>query len=333
MSVTIKELADKAKVSIATISRALNNDSKVKPETRALILKLAEELNYKPNILARNFVKKRTNIIGLVLPEVVDEFFSEIIRGVDKIAYSGGYNTMIASSHSERTIAESVYNFMGKGVVDGVIVMAPSVSDKIKEIITNGDIPAVIINSKKENINCDTIGIDNFQGAYSMVDYLINNRGYTRVAHIAGPASNIDAIQRKKAYRKALEDHNLPVRDEWMIASDFTISGGEYACSRLLSLLDKPEVIFAANDMMAIGCYNAAAALGLRVPDDIGIAGFDDIFVSQFLSPRLTTVRVPISELGKSAASLLLDRINEQEISEFKHIRVSTGLVIGNSCK
>ncbi|MGE5681100.1 MAG: LacI family DNA-binding transcriptional regulator, partial [Bacillota bacterium] len=308
-------------------------DNKVKPETRERILNLAKELNYEPNMLARNFVKKKSHIIGLVLPEVADEFFSEIIKGVDKIAYSGGYNTMIAGSHSERTLAESVNNFMKKGVVDGVIVMAPSVSDKIKEIISNGNVPAVIINSKRENINCDTIGIDNFQGAYSMVDYLIKNRGYTKIAHIAGPQSNIDAIQRKRAYRKALEDSGLKVKEDWIIASDFTISGGELACRRLLSLLEKPEVIFAANDMMAIGCYNAIASFGLKIPDDIGVVGFDDIFVSQFLCPRLTTIHVPISELGKNAASLLLGRINNNENPEYQHIRVSTGLVIGNSCK
>ncbi|MGE5498013.1 MAG: LacI family DNA-binding transcriptional regulator [Syntrophothermus sp.] len=332
MSITIKELADRAMVSIATVSRALNNGGSVKPETRELIIKLAEEMNYRPNILARNFVMKKTNIIGLVLPDAGDEFFSEIIKGVDKAAYSGGYNTMIAGSHNERTLTESVNGFMGKGMVDGVILMAPSVSDNIKAIIRNSTIPVVLINSKKENIQCDTVGVDNFQGAYSMMDYLIK-RGYRKIAHISGPATNIDAIQRKKAYTQALEDNKINFRPEWLIAGDFTISGGEYACRRLLSLMKKPEVIFAANDMMSIGCYNAAASLGIRIPEDIGVAGFDDIFVSQFINPRLTTIHVPISELGRNAAELLIRRINEPASLNFQHIRVSTGLVTGNSCK
>lgn len=332
MSITIKDLADMAKVSIATISRALNNDDKVKAETKELILNLAREHNYKPNMLARNFVKRKTNTIGVILPEVVDEFFSELIRGVDKIAYSAGYNTMIAGSHSERTLAESVYNFMRNGVVDGVILMAPSVSDQIKEVISKSNIPTVLINSKSEDINCDTIGIDNFQGSYAMLEYLIHC-GYSKIALIGGPASNIDAIQRKRAYKKALEDHKLESREDWIINSDFTITGGEYSCRRLLSLLDKPELIFAANDMMAIGCYQAASSFKLNIPEDIGIVGFDDIFVSQFLSPRLTTIHVPISELGIKAANLLFKRIESPEIEKALHIKVSTGLVFGNSTK
>jgi len=131
MSITIKEIAVKANVSIATVSRALNDDIKVKPETKDLVINLAKEFNYKPNVLARNFVKKKTSTLGLIMPEVVDEFFTEIIRGVDSVAYAGGYNVMVAGTHSERTMAESVINFMGKGVVDGIILMAPSLNDQI----------------------------------------------------------------------------------------------------------------------------------------------------------------------------------------------------------
>jgi DNA-binding LacI/PurR family transcriptional regulator len=332
MSITIKELAEKANVSIATISRAINNDKKVKPETKDLILKLAQKYSYRPNVLARNFVKRKTNTIGLILPDVADEFFSDIIRGVDRVAYNGGFNTMIASSHSDRTLTESVFSFMRNGFVDGVILMAPNVSDQIKEVIMSANIPTVLINSKREDINCDTVGIDNFQGSYSMMEYLLK-KGYKKIAHVAGPTSNIDAIERKRAYRKAMEDYRLKAKDEWMISGDFTISGGEYACRRLLSLRDKPEVIFASNDMMAIGCYKTIAEFGLKIPDDVAVTGFDDIFVSQFLYPRLTTIHVSISELGKTSANLLIKRINNQNGKEYQHLHISTGLVIGKSCR
>lgn len=333
MSITIKELAVKANVSIATVSRALNDDIKVKPETKELIINLAKEFNYKPNVLARNFVKKKTSTIGLIMPEVVDEFFTEVIRGVDTVAYAGGYNVMVAGTHSERTMVESVINFMGKGVVDGIILMAPSLNDQLKELLTQNIIPTVLINSKVELENYNTVGVDNFQGAYSIVDYLVKNLNYKKIAHISGPDANNDAIQRKEAYQKALEDNNIELNEQWLVNSDFTVKGGEYACRRLLSLLDKPEVIFAANDMMAIGCYKAITSFNLNIPDDIAVVGFDDIFVSQFLTPRLTTVHVPIFEIGKTAAEILLKKIDNTNHEESNHVRISTGIVVGKSCK
>ncbi len=333
MSITIKEIAVKANVSIATVSRALNDDIKVKPETKDLVINLAKEFNYKPNVLARNFVKKKTSTLGLIMPEVVDEFFTEIIRGVDSVAYAGGYNVMVAGTHSERTMAESVINFMGKGVVDGIILMAPSLNDQIKELLVQNIIPTVLINSKAELENYNTIGIDNFQGAYSIIDYLIKNLNYKKIAHISGPDANNDALQRKEAYQKALLDSNMEVNEQWIVSSDFTVKGGEFACRRLLSLLDKPEVIFASNDMMAIGCYKAIASFNMNIPTDIAVVGFDDIFVSQFLTPRLTTVHVPIFEIGKTAAEILLKKIDNNNHDEKNHIRISTGIVVGKSCK
>ncbi len=333
MSITIKELAVKANVSIATVSRALNDDIKVKPETKELVVNLAKEFNYKPNVLARNFVKKKTFTLGLIMPEVVDEFFTEIIRGVDSVAYAGGYNVMVAGTHSERTMAESVINFMGKGVVDGIILMAPSLNDQIKELLIHNVIPTVLISSKVELDNYYTIGIDNYQGAYSIVDYMIKNLNYRKIAHISGPDENNDALQRKEAYLKALADNYLEVNDQWLLNGDFTVKGGEFACRRLLSLRDKPEVIFASNDMMAVGCYNAIASFGLNIPEDIGVVGFDDIFVSQFLTPRLTTVHVPIFEIGKAAAEMLLKKIDSNNHDENNHIRITTGIVVGKSCK
>jgi DNA-binding LacI/PurR family transcriptional regulator len=333
MSITIKEIAEKANVSIATVSRAINNDVKVKDTTKDLILNLAKEFNYKPNVLARNFVKKKTYTIGLILPEVVDEFFTEIIRGVDSIAYAGGYNVMVAGTHSERTMAESFSNFMGKGVADGIILMAPSLNDQLKDLLIKNITPTVLINSKVELENYNTVGVDNFQGAYSIIEYLIKSLNYKKIAHIAGPDANNDAIQRREAYKKALKNNNIELNHQWLVNSDFTIKGGEYACRRLLSLLDKPQVIFAANDMMTVGCYKAISSFGLKIPDDIGVVGFDDIFISQFLTPRLTTVHVPIFELGKTAAELLLKKIDNPEINECNHIRITTGIVIGKSCR
>jgi LacI family transcriptional regulator len=332
MSITIKEIAERANLSIATVSRALNNLNTVKPETRNLVMSIADELNYKPNIIARNLVKNTSNIIGVVLPQIDGEFFSEIIHGVDEIAYTGGYHTIVASSHSQRTVVQSIVNFMNETLVSGIIILAPMVNEKIREIVSTISIPTVIINGKVELQNIDSVCIDNYQGAYSMTEYLIKTKGYKKIAHIKGPQMNTDSLLRFKGYIAALKDNNIQINENWIINGEFTAESGENGCRRLLSLKKKPEVIFAGNDMMALGCYKAIESFGMKIPSDIGIVGFDNIFLSEFLNPRLTTVHVPISEIGKTAAEMLLKRMKGDENLEFRHLDISTGLVIGGSC-
>lgn len=332
MSVTIKEIADHAHVSIATVSRALNNNSNVKKSTREAIQKLAQELNYVPNFVARTLVKKKANVISIILPEVGGEFFPEIIKGVDQIAYRNDYNLIIAGSHSERNTVESVLNFMIQNLVDGVILMVPSISNQLKEILATKNFPIVVINGYNKVEGVDSVGIDNFQGAYSMTDYLIKNRGYQDIAFIRGPSINSDAEQRKLGYLSALKDNNIQFRNEWIINGDFTIKGGELACSRLLSLIKKPKAIFAANDMMAAGCYKVINKLGLKIPQDVAVVGFDHIPLSEFLTPKLTTVHVPTDEIGRTAAKLLFKVLEEGEHHEVQHCKITTGIIVQKSC-
>ncbi len=332
MAITIKEIAKKANVSIATVSRALNNDEKVKSETKELVRAIADELNYNPNLLARSFVKKTSSIVGLILPDIFDEFFTEIIRGVEQYCFSEGYYTMVTSSHSKRTTVEAIIDFMGTGLVGGIIMMAPAVSDQVKDVLARCSIPFVIINGRKEYSNNDSINVDNYNGAYNMVDYLIKERGYTKIAHISGPAENGDAARRLKGYTDAHKNNNIKINKLWIVEGDFTINSGVEGFNKLMTQKNKPEVIFAANDMMAIGCYNAARTLGIKIPGDIGVAGFDDIVISQYLTPRLTTVQVPISEIGLSAARMLLQKINSNEDYQPQHLKIPTKLIVGGSC-
>ncbi len=334
MKLTIKEIADKANVSIATVSRALNGDLKVKGETRELILKIASDLNYRPNLAARNLVKNETKIIGLVLPEIQGDFYTEVIKGVDTVAHNGGYHVIVAGSHSERSIMESIMSFMGQSMVDGVVLMIPSLSEQIREVINIPNTPPVVLvngNNKIEDI--DQVYIDNIQGSFSIVEYLIKNLGYRRIAHIKGPSTNNDAIGRFQGYVSALKENGIDINEDWIINGDFTIKSGEIACSRLLSLRDKPEVIFAGNDMMAAGCYRVIKSHGLVIPDNMGVVGFDHTLLSELMSPVLTTVHVPIAEVGKTAAALLLERIKEGEKHSPRKVKISTGIIIGKSCK
>ena len=336
MKTTIYDVAKKAGVSIATVSRALgNNQEKVKPKTREKVLAICEALNYQPNSIAKNLAKNTTGAIGLVLPEIQGDFYTEIIKGVDELAYTDGYNLIVSSSHSKRNIVESIMGFMRESMVDGVILLIPAMSKQIENILAKFRIPIVIISDIENNNMFDVVSIDNYQGAYSMVEYLIKKLGHTRIASICGPDFNHDAQMRKKGYLDALKDANISIRKDWIIESDFSIKGGELACSRLLSLKDKPDLIFAANDNMAAGCYNTAELLKYKIPDDIGIVGYDHIALSEFLKPKLTTVHVQVSEIGRVATNLLLKRLkeNNNHKSEYKtkKIKISTGIITGNS--
>ncbi len=331
MKATIRDIAEKAGVSIATVSRALNDDNNlVRSDTKELILSIAEELNYQPNVAARNLVTQTTKTIGLVLPEIQGEFFTQVIKGIDEIAFTQGYHVIVASSHSERNIVESIMGFMGKSMVDGVVLVIPSINRQIKDILSKCKIPVVVLVDDDNFEEYDTVGIDNYQGAYSIVQYLIQQLKHDKIGLIKGPTKNNDAAQRTAGYLAALNDNDIKVRKDWIIDGDFTIQGGELACSRLLSLIDRPEVIFCANDMMAGGCFRAARAMGVKIPEEIGIVGFDHIFLSDFLTPRLTTVHVPIQEVGKTAAKILLERIKDSSLKA-RHHKISTGIIVGNS--
>ncbi len=333
MNITIKEIAKRANVSIATVSRALNNQDTVRPKTKKAILNIAEELNYIPNVGARNLVNQKTNIIGFVLPEIQGEFYTDIIKGIDEYVYNAGYHMIVASSHSQRTIVESLVGFMNRSFVDGVILMIPSINERVGELLTESTVPVSVITGKNKFDTIDTVSIDNYQGAYSMISYLIRHYGYRKIAIIRGPETNNDAHERFDGYAEALIYNGIELNENWIVEGDFTQRGGELACSRLMSLLDRPEIIFASNDMMALGCYKVINGLGLSIPNDIGVVGFDHIFLSDIVLPHLTTVHVPKSELGQEAARLLLDRINGNNDFKPRHTKVSTGIIIGQSCR
>ena len=332
MTPTIKEIAERAKVSIATVSRVLNNDHRVTEKTKKNVRRISEELNYKPNILARNFVKKKSNVIGLILPEISDEFFTEIIKGVDEVTFTHGYYTMVASSHKYRTLDESILTFMQNGIVGGMILLVSSLNNNIRGILDQSKIPVVMISGHNETGKYDAVSIDNYQGAFDITEYLIVEKGVKKIAHISGPLDNDDALLRKRGFLNALKKHNLTVNNAWFIKGDFTRASGESALNELLKMKNKPQAVFAANDMMALGCYDAAAKAGIKIPDDIGIAGFDDIFVSKYLSPGLTTVRVQIEEVGKTAADILMKKIQGRNDPSHPVVKIATKLILRGSC-
>lgn len=332
MKTKINLVAEKAGVSIATVSRAFNDHELVKEETRSRIIQIARELNYKPSPIARGLSTQMTDTIGVILPDLVGEFFMDIIHGIDEEAYKANSYVMLSSSHSERNMVETLIEFMASGRVDGVILMAPQMHKEVEALLKKFKRPIVLINCCSDLENVVNFQIDNYQGAVTCTDHLIDH-GFKNLAIIKGPPANCDAQERYQGFRDTLEKNNIVHNNSFEVNGDFQIKSGYYGFMRLMSQAQKPEAIFISNDMMAIGAYEAAKMLNIKIPGDIAIVGFDDIYLSKLLNPRLTTMHVPISELGSKAVNYLLKMINKEVNSNQAYKEVlSTGLVIGGSC-
>ncbi len=313
MSVTIKDVARVAKVSVATVSRAINGHDNVAEAVRRRVLAVAHELRYSPHHAARSLSSRRTHTIGVVLPDLHGEFFSELVRGIDHVARDCGLHLLVSSYHGHPEEQASALRAM-RGRVDGLLVMSPHVGniDFLSENLAA--LPAVLINSQPTESEHIAFGIDNYGGARTMVAHLLA-AGHRRIAFIAGPPNNFDAFERLRGYRDAILEAD-PTATPWVLPGDFSESSGHQAGQMLLEAAERPDAVFAANDMMALGCLFALNQGGVRVPDDIALAGFDDIPIARYVAPSLTTMRVNMPELGAHAMRLLLALQNGEDVGD-----------------
>ena len=302
---TIRDVARLAEVSVASVSRALNGLTNVRGETRDRIFAAAAELGYVPHAGARSLSLARAHAIGVVLPDLHGEFFSECVRGMDREASRRGYLLLLSNMHDDSEQAATALLAM-RGRVDGLLVMAPHIDPKSLERVLPPNLPAILINSADSGR--PTVRFDNHAGVDAVVGHLVAN-GARRIVHISGPESNLDAQERAEGFRRALAEH-APGMEPRIIAGDFTEEAGEAAARTILAEAERCDAIFAANDMMAIGCLHALRAAGIDVPGEIAIAGFDDVPLARYLD--LTTVRVAIAEIGARAVARLIDLVEGQ---------------------
>lgn len=305
--VTIKDVAREARVSVASVSRALNGSASVTEPTRRRILGVAARLRYVPHSAARSLVTRRTHTIGALLPDLHGEFFSELIRGIDLSARERGLHLLVSSSHGNPGEAAAALRAM-QGRVDGMLIMSPYVDTAFLRDHVPDSLPAVLMNSALKSRRCAALNIDNFGGACAMTRHLVA-AGHRHIAFIAGPAGNFDAAERLRGFREAIRASRKRIETR-VLEGDFTEESGRIAGERLLAIEPCPSAVFAANDMMAIGCLLALTAGGLRIPADIAIAGFDDVPVARLLHPPLTTVRVDIAQFGRRALEHLAERLD-----------------------
>jgi LacI family transcriptional regulator len=330
MRVTIREVARAAGVSVATVSRVLNESGPVAGETRDRIRRVAGEMRYIPNDAARSLSMRRTGTLGVLLPDLYGEFFSEVIRGLDQAAQRARFHLLLSSSHNNRPDIEAALQAM-RGRVDGLVVMSPHIDVAVLAANLPESLPAVMLNTPQSSSEFDTLSVDNFGGARAMVAHLAEH-GHRHIAMVRGPEPNHDAEERLRGYRAALADAGIAPDAALESEGDFTEDGGYRAVQRLLKLDHPPTAIFAANDSTAIGAMSALREAGVSVPGQVAVAGFDDIPISRYLTPALSSVRVSINDLGARAMEQLVRAVEGQNLHERVHQTLPTTLVIRDSC-
>lgn len=329
MGVTIRDVAHEADVSATTVSRVFNHTELVNPETVRRVRRVAEQMGYQPNATAQSLSHGRTKAIGVVLPAPHGEFFSEVMRGIDEVAQASDFYLLISSSHYSLEEGEAALRAL-RGRVDGLLVMTTHVRAQAIHERQAPDVPVVFMNSSMGGSSYDAFDIENRQGAYAAVKHLVD-RGYERIATITGPTDSYDVRERLAGYRQALEEGGLDTPGAYVVSGDFTQASGYTAGGEILQLDPLPDAVFSCNDYMAIGAMAALQEAGVDIPGDIAIAGFDDIPSARYASPSLTTVRVPVYDLGRQAAERLIRVIQGTDDAETEDRLLASELVVRSS--
>lgn len=333
--VNISDVAKKAGVSTGTVSRYLNNEPYVKRETRAKIADAINELNYIPSRVAIGLKRKKTNMIGLIVEDITNPIAAEFAKIISNYLYKLNYILILickgvedSAEHTERYI-----NSLFESRVEGIISTSIDIKDKTLKRIVDINFPFVILGGALSNPSLNQVTNDAYSGGYMMTKYLIN-LGHERVAHITGGHSGGEVtVNRHKGYLDALKDSKIQINPKYIIEGDYTTEGGYISTRKLLRKNNWPTAIFCSNDYSAYGAIDAVLQKGLKVPDDISVAGYDDVEISSNKLINLTTISIPKYEMAKRAAEILLFKINNKNNKEVFDFKIEPQLVIRNTTR
>ncbi|MCK9640098.1 MAG: LacI family transcriptional regulator [Prolixibacteraceae bacterium] len=331
--ITIKDIAKALNISASTVSRALKDHPDISRETKKAVNDLAAKLRYKPNAVALSLKNSRTNTIGVIVPELVHFFFSSVISGIEDVAYDAGYNVMVCQSNEMYSREIINTQALDSNRVEGALVSISKETHDFAHLLyleENG-IPLVFFDRAPEELDVDKVIIDDYKAAYNATTHLIET-GCKRIAHLAAPQTLGIGIQRMAGYKKALEDHGITYREDWVIEADsFELAGD--ATRNLMHLPTPPDAIFAVNDMTAVGAMKTLQRMSIAVPQKVAIIGFSAGFFSDITTPTLSSVDQHGYEMGVEAAKLLLQRIETPVEGKHKTQYIDTHLVLRESTK
>ncbi|HSZ17482.1 MAG TPA: LacI family DNA-binding transcriptional regulator [Terracidiphilus sp.] len=327
----IRAVAAMAKVSIATVSRTINGSPVVSDRLSKRVWQAIEQLNYFPNTHARSLVSGRSRILGIIVENITNPFFPELIQCFEEIAVAHGYEILVSSSNSDPAVLTTCVRRMIERKVEGVAMLTFGEEEPVLDQLAFHEIPLVLAEFKLEDPKASTILLDYATGIRAAVDHLAE-LGHRKIAFLAGPHKIHSAITRENNFRAAMEAAGLPIQKKWVIECDHTLKGGVAGFDRLQALATRPTAILCSNDMTAIGVLRAAYHKGLRVPQDLSVVGLDDIDFAEFTLPPLTTIRLSRGDLARAAFEALRQQAEEASNPHMqREFLVSTSLVLRGS--
>lgn len=304
---TIREVAAMANVSVATVSRVLNDSGIVSYKARAAVLRAIRETDYSPNLLGRSLRRTETRIVLVLLPTIANPFYSGVVKGMEEIASEYGYNVMMCDTASDPEKEKLYTDLLRNRLADGIIFLSPEMkSNELSELA--GQLPVVQCSEYKEEAGISTVAIDNSKAAYTAICHLIN-MGHKRISMISVKNDLISARKREEGYRAALMDHGIRYDAGLIEYGDYSFKSGIRAGNTIIYMKERPTAVFAISDIMAIGAIKAVREAGLQVPNDIAVMGFDNISFSSMCSPTLSTISQPRYDIGSIAMKLLVKQL------------------------
>lgn len=331
---TIKDIAKKAGVSVATVSYVINNRP-VSEERKKKVLKAIEELNYVPNEVARRLRVKKNKTIAMVLPDIMNPFYPDLAKGCQDVSRENGYTLLLFNTEDKEEQFTGIMDQVRKGGIDGII-LANALEKDMEQVkaLMDTSFPIVLAHRGIEGLEIDSVTADNFLGGYIATKHLISG-GHVNIAFIEGLKGSVVSTDRKKGFLKAMEEEKLEVKPEWVIWGNTEYQKSYEGAKQLLTLPPhkRPTAIFSSSDLMALGVIDAVKDLNLSIPEDIAIVGFDDLFITSFRFIQLTTVHIPRYEIGRQAMQRLIDKINQEEKKDdIQNVILSPKLMIRNTC-
>jgi len=334
MALRIKDVAEDAGVSIATVSRVLNDSQPVSKELRDRVMASVNRLGYRPNVLARGLRLKRTFVIGVIVPNISNAYFTDVVRAVEDVALEAGYVVTVVSSDQDLAKERRHIEVLRNRLVDGALV---AVADRFRSDLSpllGNEVPVVLIDRRLESCTtCDSVTVDVRQGAYTAVEYLME-RGYERIAMIGGPESVSTAVDKLEGYKQALVDHGRTVDESLIYTGEYTEQHGSRLAREMLRAANPPQAVLVANGLMTLGLVRVIKEYGLRVPHDLAYIAFDDSTWASLVTPPVTLVAQPTRELGRAATELLLGRLegDVEPEGEPRHVVLRPSLLVRGSC-
>lgn len=327
---TIYDIAREAGVSIATVSKVINQTGRISDKTRKHVQDVMKRIDYQPSVVASALTKKRTYSLGLLIPDIANPFFAELARSIEDQAHELGYSLVICSTDNDLTREERYVNVLRQKSADGIIIATGARNDAMMKQLMKYKLPVAVIAREMPLLAVDTVLVDDYLGGYLAASHL-TGLGHRNIAVIAEDLAVMSSKERVRGYRKALEEAGIPYDDNLVAVSPFHVEGGKATAKELLSGANPPSAIFGCNDLLAIGVVQAARELGLRVPEDVSVVGFDNTVLATIIDPPLTSVAQPVQQMGKEIVQLITGEIDGSKPSKQRLVLLPELVVRGTT--